>query len=356
MHHRREELDGLRAIAALLVIGFHASDLAFVGGWVGVDIFFVLSGYLITTILTAEFERSGTIAIGTFYLKRVLRLAPALLALLSFNLLASLLFGETEDRSEHIGATIASLFYVMNWVRAFHLPYEGHVGHVWSLAVEEQFYIIWPALLWLALLSGGRRAARILVCLLISVVVLWRCYLVLHGEPPYRTYNGFDTRSDALFIGCLLALSASLLPARLKAFWLMPVGALEFIALFANWDAPWVHLVGFDIIAVSAAWIIFSLSENSPLKSLLSTRPAVFLGSISYGMYLWHAFFTSVLLNEAVPVGYVLLAILPLTISCAAVSYFLVEKRFLDLKDRLGVRRPDDVRAHRRHASAEPTR
>jgi peptidoglycan/LPS O-acetylase OafA/YrhL len=340
MYHRRAELDGLRAVAVLLVIAFHASDLAFVGGWIGVDIFFVLSGFLITTILTAEFERSGKIALGTFYFKRLLRLAPALLVVLSFNLLVSLLFGGVEHRSEHVGSTVASLFYVMNWVRAFHLPYEGNVGHVWSLAIEEQFYIIWPALLWLALFSGGRRAARIFLCVLISVVVLWRCYLVLHGEPAYRTYNGFDTRSDSLFIGCFLALSSSLLPSQLKAFWLIPAGLLEFIALFANWDAPWVNLVGFDIIGMSAAWIIFALSTNSLLKSLLSTRPAIFLGSISYGMYLWHAFFTSVLFKNAAPVGFVLPAILPLTIFCAAVSYFLIEKRFLDLKNRLGVRPP----------------
>jgi peptidoglycan/LPS O-acetylase OafA/YrhL len=174
MHHRRDELDGLRAVAVLLVIASHASNMQFVGGWIGVDIFFVLSGFLITGILTTEFEKSGTISFSTFYLKRILRLAPALVVLLAVNLLAGLVLGSRDHWSNHIGATIASLFYVMNWVSAFQLPYEGHVGHVWSLATEEQFYIVWPAILWAALTLGGRRIARSAAILLILVVMTWR--------------------------------------------------------------------------------------------------------------------------------------------------------------------------------------
>jgi peptidoglycan/LPS O-acetylase OafA/YrhL len=339
LHHRRDELDGLRAVAVLLVIGFHASGLAFLGGWIGVDIFFVLSGYLITTILTAEFERSGTIEIGMFYLRRTLRLAPALLVLLSVNLLMAMLFAREEHRSEHIGATAAAFFYAMNWIRAFRLPYEGHISHVWSLAIEEQFYLIWPLLLWFALARGGRRAARITVCVLISAIVLWRIYLALNGAPPFRTYNGFDTRADTLFIGCLLALGANP-PEILRRLWFIPVLSLTFIAAFTPWDARWVHIGGFDLIALCAAWIISAIAERGLVKSLLSIRTLVFIGSISYGMYLWHAFFTHILFQKDVPTGYVLIAILPLTLVFAITSYFMIEKPFLDRKDRLRMKHP----------------
>jgi len=97
-----------------------------------------------------------------------------------------------------------------------------------------------------------------------------------------------------------------------------------------------VNIIGFDIIAACAAWIILALNESSPFKSLLMTKPMVFLGTISYGMYLWHAFFTSVMLGKGVKTEYVLLAILPLTIGFASASYYLLEKPFLNLKDKLG--------------------
>jgi len=335
MHHRRDELDGLRAVAVLLVIVFHASNQQFVGGWIGVDIFFVLSGFLITGILTTEFERSGTISFGTFYLKRILRLAPALIVLLAVSLLAGLLLGSRDRWSDHIGAILASLFYVMNWVRAFQLPYEGHVSHVWSLAIEEQFYIVWPAILWLSLRLGGRRTAVIVAISLIASIVTWRIYLVAQGAPFNRTYNGFDTRADALFIGCLLGLGIAL-PYQLRRLWFVPVFVLAAISICARLEAPWVNIIGFDIIAACAAWIILALNESSPFKSLLMTKPMVFLGTISYGMYLWHAFFTSVMLGKGVKTEYVLLAILPLTIGFASASYYLLEKPFLNLKDKLG--------------------
>ena len=191
--------DGLRALAIIFVFLVHAWESAFPGGWAGVDIFFVLSGYLITTLLTNELSETGTIDYRNFYIRRVLRLWPAFAVFLLVVVL------EMSVRAPNIwsfGAVGLSAVYLMNWNRAFVWWSQHNLGHTWSLAMEEQFYLLWPALL---VFIFSRRAICCVLAMIIAMVT-WRCFLALDGADPERTYNGFDTHGDALLIGCLLAL------------------------------------------------------------------------------------------------------------------------------------------------------
>ncbi len=192
-------LDGMRAVAVTCVVAFHATHWL-PGGWAGVDVFFVLSGFLITSLLAQEIEASGSIDLGSFYLRRALRLVPALTVMLLASLaVAVLLPSRTLEDVRAIGLAGT---YLMNWNRAFALFPQAWLGHTWSLAMEEQFYLLWPAIL---LLIRARRPVT-LISALVVLVTVWRLVLVLSGAPAERTYNGFDTHADGLLIGSALAL------------------------------------------------------------------------------------------------------------------------------------------------------
>ena len=221
--------DGLRAVAIIFVFLDHAWEPAFPGAWAGVDIFFVLSGYLITTLLTNELSQTGAIDYRNFFIRRVLRLWPAFAAFLLFVVLQiSMRKGPKTGSFE---AVAVSAVYLMNWNRAFIWWSQDKLGHTWSLAMEEQFYLLWPALL--AFIFFSRRAICFVVALIV-VMVTWRCILALNGADPERTYNGFDTHGDALLVGCLLALLVRRNPdptIKLNGMWLAASGGLIAILL-----------------------------------------------------------------------------------------------------------------------------
>ncbi|MGI8547896.1 MAG: acyltransferase family protein, partial [Gemmatimonadaceae bacterium] len=184
----RPELDGLRAVAVLGVMVFH-SGVALTGGFLGVDMFFVLSGFLITALLMEEWQTGGSISLRAFYARRAIRLLPALLGVLAVLWLAVLFLGDRFKTSPAImlSTTGYTLGYMANWVMALHLDeWPTPLGHFWSLAVEEQFYLIWPVLLVTALTL---RAPRWLPIAALSVAILaigaWRAWL-------WRSGAGFD--------------------------------------------------------------------------------------------------------------------------------------------------------------------
>ena len=335
--HRVVELDGLRAIAVVLVMVFHTTNMGFAGGWIGVDIFFVLSGYLITSLLTLEFERSHTIGLRKFYIRRVLRLFPALAVLLVLYAVAVLPF--TTDFARQAWAIVAAALYAMNWVRAFEINAEGHIGHTWSLAVEEQFYFFWPIILIFALRRGGRSLAFKVALGLLLASAAWRAALVHLGAPPVRTYTGFDTRADALFVGCAIALvplSPRLVDAASR-FVVLPIAAIAAVSLLVPWNADWVHLGGLTLFALVAAWLLIACLGSPPgfFFEALRSAPFQYIGRISYGVYLWHALISSLLGNHyGFKPMYVSLIVPPVTLIMASASYFLVEKPFLQLKDK----------------------
>jgi peptidoglycan/LPS O-acetylase OafA/YrhL len=322
-------IDGLRAIAILLVFFFHAGVLR--GGWIGVDIFFVLSGYLITSLLIAENEKAGRISLQKFYIRRVQRLLPAMFVLVGVSVAVALFF--KRDVHNNLVDAATALLYCQNYRYAF-APAEGTlIGHLWSLSLEEQFYLIWPLLL-IVLLKFSRRTTYCILIPVIGILTLWRIYL-LHTSPLpfYRNYFSFDTRADELLLGCLLALSKDQ-TAKLTSFvrfWPLPVIFLGIFALKVGLFGrlqPYADTVGFLLLAMLAAAVIFVLTaeRKTILASLLALPPIVFLGRISYGFYLWHY----MILREANSIGqpHKWVGAFIMSLGAAFLSYYLIELPF----------------------------
>ncbi|ALE15488.1 acyltransferase 3 [Altererythrobacter epoxidivorans] len=275
--NRIASVDGLRAIALGLVLGAHAAPQVMPSGGVGVDLFFVISGFVITRHLYEEKP-----AFRRFFLNRILRLWPASMLVLGFVVL---LLWAGYDYATPTGL-IASLTGWMNWARAFDMVpgYGGRLGHYWSLGVEEQFYLIWPALL--ALVLAGRRNPVVLLLAIIAAVTVWRVVLFFDGASGMRIYNGLDTRADALAIGCLLYF------VKWRASIILGVAALAGLLVLAlipaelgsAYDLARYSIVGgLSFIAVGAA-----ASGGGMRNSLLAAAPVHWMGRRSYAIYLWH--------------------------------------------------------------------
>jgi peptidoglycan/LPS O-acetylase OafA/YrhL len=338
-------LDGLRGIAVVAVLIFHAYPGTLIGGWAGVDIFFVLSGYLITRILRNELAETNRINFVRFYIRRAIRLMPAFWTLLAV-LLVVIAFSKYRVGLEKSWLMAAS--YLMNWNRAFGWWPEHRLAHTWSLAAEEQFYLIWPVLF----LCLRNRRPLVWLVIAIAATIAWRAYLVTHGAPSARVYNGLDTRSDALLIGCCLALVPT--PPVLLRFindtWLVWVAAMGSLLVWLRWDAASTLTLGISLVAALAAVLIVA-SRHGILNAALSFKPIVFTGRISYGLYLWH-FPLLEMINSKIPRAYPLV----LTYLIATASYFTVERFFRRLKGRLdgrsGVAEPDTETGNAARASA----
>ena len=290
-------LDGIRGIAIILVLLLHANVRNFSGGFYGVDLFFVLSGYLITSILMREFMASKTINFCHFYRRRVLRLFPAL-AFMCFSFLCFAYF-KLPNFEQTKFDVIASITYVSNWTRAFELGTPFILGHTWSLAVEEQFYLVWPLSLYLLLRRKSRSSACI--CALLVAALSWglRVWFTLYGYPFSRTYNGFDTHCDAMFLGTAFALAAN--PMHNDAFsrtvnkicykiWPFAVLGAVSLIVFSHLFQKSTTIYGFGFFALFSAVIVvaFAQEKNNILTFLLRKPLIVYVGRISYGVYLWH--------------------------------------------------------------------
>ncbi|WP_213767077.1 acyltransferase [Caballeronia sp. dw_19] len=322
-------LDGLRAVAVCSVLVFHFSSAWLPGGWVGVDIFFVLSGYLITTILTNEMDRYGNIDLKRFYINRFLRLAPAFACVLAFVVVRAALTHNVEHRHAILEAAAIASVYLMNWSRAFHWLPEDIIGHTWSLSMEEQFYILWP----ISMMLLGSKANRIyFVIFVILAVTLWRSNLALSGADLERTYNGLDTHVDALMIGCAFALLRPHLKLSRFAQRTAIIPAFIMILLLTMMEPRTIQAqtIGLSISAICAAWLILAALEDGWLKKVLSLRPLVYTGRISYGLYLWHYPIILIALSN-LPKRLQIIAI-PLSYLVAAASFRFIERPFLKLK------------------------
>ncbi|MBZ9604234.1 acyltransferase family protein [Phyllobacterium chamaecytisi] len=330
-------LDGVRAIAVLTVIVFHTFYDRFPGGYIGVDLFFVLSGYLITSNLLAEWENCGRIDMPGFWLRRVRRLAPGLYVFLACLAFAALFTKIRNDVLEAIGFAAT---YTMNWARAFELGPDTVLAHTWSLAIEQQFYLIWPIVLSALLAKTGRRGAPLATLALILAVLGWRIALEAMHAPGTRIYNGFDTRSDALLVGCLLAFLPGV--PQVWSPWLFWAASLVgyLFVLFGN-NGEWSLIWGFTAFAaVAAVWIAAAASAVAGqfAHTVLTLEPLVAIGRISYGMYLWHYPILLVLKSLDLPSGVTINLELLLTISVAAASFHWIERPFLTKGSRSIVR------------------
>jgi peptidoglycan/LPS O-acetylase OafA/YrhL len=298
---RLAPLDGIRGLAVIAVLLYHASVLR--GGYLGVDVFFVLSGFLITVLLAEEHERTGGISLRSFWLRRGIRLLPALAGYLLFGLVAAVALKPVHDQQQYAIDAATSFFGVNNWWRIVGGEEAAGAwdGHLWSLSVEAQFYLMWPAVV-AALLAVGRRVRRIALTGLIGVVVLWRLAVMLglSGLPiDAHSYFGTDTRADALLIGALLAVlwregvlhrwSTRIWGAASAAAWLLLITAMLLSPTLEE-HPRWLGYGGFTLLALVAAVAVAGpvLAPGRGMSRLLAWPPVVWLGGISYALYLWH--------------------------------------------------------------------
>lgn len=349
------ELDGLRGAAILSVMAFHAHAPFLKGGFIGVDAFFVLSGFLITSLLVSEYDRYISVSLKNFYMRRMLRLAPALIVLLLIFCLISFLFLSYQQANRNYIDSLISLFYLSNWARAFSLHPPYFLGHTWSLSIEEQFYIVWPILL-LTLLrfSSSRKVVVFFTASLALLAWALRVYLHMKGATPERLYNGLDTRADALMVGCALGVAYAsgffnknnrkLILSKILVI-ISPVSALILLtfSVIANWRSPYMYQFGFFAIELLTATIVVDVMVNnkSIIKRILATKALVWTGSISYGLYLWHyPIYRAMFLLEMS--GLVVITIGSLiTFAVAALSYYFMEKPILMLKKRFAHKTPN---------------
>jgi len=293
-------LDGLRAVSFLLVFFSHAGLGDLVPGGFGVTVFFFLSGYLITTLMRAEFERNRSVNLRHFWLRRALRILPPFYLVLGASIGATLLF---EPPGSLSGAAVAAqALHVSNYWIIYHgyegLPVDGGTGVYWSLAVEEHFYILFPWL-YLALcklkLSGRQQAAVFLA--LCALVLLWRCILVfaLHAATD-RTYMATDTRVDSILFGCALAvwnnpvLDRATSSEKLWKVLYVPL-ALFSILICLLFRQPWFRETARYTLQGVALAPIFVAAVRFPRWlpfRLLNWKPLTFVGVLSYSLYLIH--------------------------------------------------------------------
>ncbi len=340
------ELDALRGAAILSVMIFHAHAPLWTGGFIGVEIFFVLSGFLITSLLVSEYDRYGSVSLGHFYMRRVLRLGPALIALLFAFCLTSFLFlGDQQATTNYIDSLIA-LFYVSNWARALSIHPPDLLGHTWSLSIEEQFYIIWPFVL-LLMLRGSSNRYQIVIASATVAVLSWilRVYLLSNHATLERLYNGLDTRADALMVGCTIGVAWSsgfLARQEIKdtlsriLLFAAPISATCLLAfgVLGDYYLAWLFQVGFFVIELLTAILVIDILINakSLIRKLLGMRWLVWIGTISYGLYLWHYPIYRALFALKFS-GLAVLTIGSLaTFLAASISYYLMEKPILKLK------------------------
>lgn len=280
-------LDGLRALSVIAVFLAHTGLAGVVGGgYAGVDVFFVLSGYLITRLLVAEHSRSGRIDLAAFYWRRARRLYPALCLMLVGVTVYCLILPVPFRLSLEV---LPAFFYVMNWVRALGIYDARLTGHAWTLAIEEQFYLVWPLILLGVLRFWPRRALIVIVFLTIAVIV-WRSYLISLDLPAARIYCGFDTHSDGLLIGAILATAPRRWTVWAGKLWPAAVAYVCFV-LFSEAGIEFsLRAAGYSLTPLAAAFIIAKVvtQQRSTLTKALDMAPLAGLGRVSYGFYLWH--------------------------------------------------------------------
>lgn len=287
------ELDGARAISIVFVLLVHVSYGRLSGGFLGVDVFFVLSGYLITMLLLRELDSQGTIHLGNFYMRRVLRILPPLV--LAATLAVALAWG-TVSFGQQTSQVMAVLLFYGNFLTP---EFMGNLTHTWSLAVEEQFYLVWPGLLLLLSRKFGRWAPAMLAAAIIVMAVLVRFWMVEHVANRNTIYTFTLSRVDGIMLGSLLAILEPWLRQRLatlgeRAFGIAAwISGLALVAalLFGTRDYMQDQPVGFFVFAMASAVFLLAsqrMASASRLRRALRLPVTQWLGQRSYGLYLYH--------------------------------------------------------------------
>ena len=315
MNRRLPGLDGLRGIAVLAVIVYHADVSMLVGGFLGVDVFFVLSGFLITALLIDELTRTNTVDRARFYMRRIRRLMPALFLVLFFSVLVSGLF--VLDAAYHVRRDLPwAVTFVLNWSYLFfeqsyfvNISRPPLLQHLWSLSVEEQFYVVWPILL-VALykVKIGNLTPRVKIFIASTFLALastaWMIHLsVSNGFPipndPSRVYFGTDTHAMGLLIGCAAAalwrpdrLNERLTPDRAAAMnglGILSLAGLAYFFLYVSELNEFLYRGGFLVLSIlTAILVVVAAHPGLKIGSRLGNPVLKWFGDRSYGIYLWH--------------------------------------------------------------------
>jgi peptidoglycan/LPS O-acetylase OafA/YrhL len=332
-------LDGLRCIAILLVFLSHAMAIArvprFVPGNFGVTLFFFLSGYLITTLMRIEAERTGTVNIKLFYVRRALRIFPTFYLVLAATALYGWYDGVT-DPWFLLGQALHLTNYEIIWA-GWKAPIAPYTDVYWSLAVEEHFYLVFPAVFVFMMMRGATRQ-RLAAWLLgtCGLVLLWRCYLVYALDVPHdRTYMATDTRIDSILFGCVLALWGNpiLDPSRIsESMWkklLLPLSIGGLLLSFAVGDRAFREAFGYTLQGL-CLFSVFVVAVRYPtwgVMRLLNTAPARWIGLLSFAIYLIHPSML-VIARETVGLSFfpLTLAATALTLAGASILYYGIER------------------------------
>ncbi len=343
-------LDGLRGVMTIAVLLAHIRLPLAPGAVLFMDSFFVMSGYFITGLLLRDWEREGRIRFGHFYARRFARILPPLIAMLS-GYVAFGYFFLPDFRAVAVDAGIV-FAYLSNWTRAGFIRVDAlvdalgpisYLGHTWSLAIEEQFYILWPAILFILLrrLDVGWRLFWMIVSSALGIWA-WRIWLTLQGTHWFRLYNGLDTRADALLVGCALAVWLRLIridrrpeiERRLATLaWPILVVFCVSWVFFPRPDNLFYYYAGSMVLGCGMG-VLFVLILVRPTRTILHIvfeLPAfVFLGRIFYALYLWHyPIFTILQWHYRLRAGWRALIGLPVTFALAVLSYVLIERHFM---------------------------
>jgi peptidoglycan/LPS O-acetylase OafA/YrhL len=337
-------LDGLRGLAVLAVMAYHGSSWA-TGGFLGVDVFFTLSGFLITTVLLRERAASGSVSLRRFFCRRALRLMPALILMLALYVAAALAF-DPGRAAMHLGDAALALTYTANVPRALQIARPIYLAPTWSLAVEAHFYLLWPPVLtWLLSRAQSIRKLALGVAALAALGWAGKHAALLGGVPWYRLYYVLDGRADALLLGCALALwqhdrasrsipRASererrllvLASAGVAACWIVLLGSAAF-------DERANYLWRSTFVAATTALLILAAVRTQGVARVLSLAPLGATGRISYGLYLCHyPIFLLLHRDLGRTLGETLAAGGLLSFAAATGSYWLVERPALRLK------------------------
>ena len=303
----RPLLDGTRGVMMCVVLGYHLDGMTKLpGAWVSMDFFFVLSGYLITTLLVKEYEQHGRLDLRTFFRRRVRRLGPALLATLTGVFIAAGVLGGSKEWPDLRGDGVWTMFYIANWhfiwsAQSYFASFTlSPLRHAWSLAIEEQFYLIWPfVFLGLAFVTRFDKR-KMLVGLGVALVAsaLWMRHLSLGDVDLSRAYYGTDTRGQGLIVGSMMALILwrdrwDTPRARVHAAWIGTVafaGLVVMMLVFTDHSRAVYTNGGFVLIVLTSAVFIFGCAraETGPLAWIFGNPVSRHFGFISYSFYLWH--------------------------------------------------------------------
>ena len=344
----RPGLDSVRAVAVLSVVAAHwniAGRFGIVGAWVGVDLFFVLSGFLITTLLLEE-AAGGPVSLRRFYGRRARRLLPALVVFLVVCVAWVVTVGSEQMRAATLAGAVSAAGYVANFVATDYMV--DLTSHTWSLAVEEHFYLLWPAVLAVMFRWRGTRGVLHAALAGAAVAVVLRL-TVPAGASSLYTHSQF--RADGLLVGCALAAWVRMhgLPAWRRVAACAGTAWLCVVFVAGGSTAPWMQAWGYTVNAVAAAAVIaWAVTATGPLTHPALTR----IGAISYGIYLWHNAIGKALepYLHGVPLGVRVVVLAAVTFAICTLSYELIEqpirRRGLCERERGGAVDPQIVERH----------